>query len=494
MLLIRACGTIDHLNDAARHQLAQGGAETPQVQNWLSYWPAGEQTKVHLAIAAAGRGEITRLQAICPTQTGAPRWWDVTLAKVANSQRLLVLVRDVTEFKLAEQRQSQARRLESIGRLTSGIAHDFNNLLTVVMSASESLAAPDCAVDERQALADTCLEAAERGADLVGRLLSFSRRDARPSEATDATAVMQAVSLLVKRTIPEEIALSVEIPQRLFYCQADRAELESALLNLCINSRDAMPDGGAIDLTAEAIDLDAKEASALNVKPGGFARFQVRDTGQGMAREVLDHAIEPFFTTKSAKGGSGLGLSSVHAVAEQSGGAFSLISRPGQGATACLYLPLAERATQPELGLTIAEPSLDGAHVLVVEDDAQVQAMAIRQLRDLGFRTSKASDGAAALIELTRHADIAVLLTDLHLPNGISGMELAARARKAQPDLRVLFTSGDLESWTPASAAGKDRFLAKPYRRAGLAEAVTECLAQYMPGRRPRRAGKARAA
>jgi signal transduction histidine kinase/ActR/RegA family two-component response regulator len=487
VLLLGLDGRIEHMNGAGLAQFDIADLSAHVGVKWLSLWPRAEQAKVKAAVVKAKLGQSARFQGVCPNGQGLERWWDVVVGSVANANNasgfgLLVLFRDITALKAADERQAQSRRLEAIGRLTGGVAHDFNNLLTIVMSASEALV--DSLQDDgvRRQLAEVSLEAAERGADLVRRLLAFSRPQPANAQSIDCAEMIATVGPLVRRTIREDIELKTASPPRLMYCRADRAELESALINLCINARDAMPRGGVLEVGVEAVDLCAVEADRLGLRPGGYAVFAVRDTGVGMPQAILDRAIEPFFTTKASSGGTGFGLSTVHGFAERHEGKLLLRSTEGKGATVSLYLPLTDQATQAELMFSGADTPLIQRHILLVEDDEQVRGQAARTLGELGYRISQACDGREALRVLAASDDIDLMMTDLRMPNGMSGRELAAFAKMARPRVKVLFTSGYLEEFAPSHPDRPSNFLAKPYRRAQLAAAVAEALSRYDAG------------
>jgi nitrogen-specific signal transduction histidine kinase/CheY-like chemotaxis protein len=394
----------------------------------------------------------------------------VALAPVANggSARILAVLRDITLFKRQDERQAQSRRLEAIGRLAGGVAHDFNNLLTVILSATEALAEAAPEGDSRR-LAEVSLQAAARGAELIRRLLAFARPVARPADAasatTDVAGAIEAASRLLQRTLPDNIRLETRAPEGLIYCRADRSELENALLNLAVNARDAMPGGGRLSLEAQVRSLGRAEAAALVLKAGDYVVFTVADTGAGMSAETAARAIEPFFSTKTHSGGTGLGLSSVNALAVSAGGALHIRSRLGQGARVELYIPRARTAAQPELDLKPATEQLPPVAVLLVEDDPAVRAETARILRGAGCRVTEAEDAEAALSALSGEAAIDLMITDMDLPFGLDGVTLAEAGRALRPDLKVLFMSGGA---LPAAAD----VLAKPFGRAVLFAAI----------------------
>jgi nitrogen-specific signal transduction histidine kinase/CheY-like chemotaxis protein len=369
-------------------------------------------------------------------------------------------------------RQEQSRRLEAIGRLTGGVAHDFNNLLTVMLSALETLADAELEPEDRR-LAEVSLEAAQRGADLIRRLLAFARPSARSAQggeaaSADAGAAVEATARLLQRTLPECVALEAKAPEGLIYCRAERSELENVLLNLCVNGRDAMPEGGRLSLTATTCAVDRVAARRLGVKPGDYALFTVQDTGIGMSPETRARAIEPFFSTKTNAGGTGLGLSAAHSLAVGSGGALDIASRLGHGARVDLYIPRSRTAAQAQLDLGPHPAASLACDVLLVEDEAPVRAETARLLRAMGCRVAEAADAEDAMTALAGGEAIDLMITDMGLPFGLDGKALAEVARSLRPDLRVLFTSGGPE----AAAGGRADFLPKPFGRAALSAAV----------------------
>jgi signal transduction histidine kinase/CheY-like chemotaxis protein len=477
---------------ASRAVLAHLGCDAAQLAGlkWASLWPSSERRKVQDATETARGGKIARFQASSPTAEGAPRWWDVIIyplsihaGQLPEGQRMLAVFRNITGLHEGQEKLAQSARLEALGQLTGGVAHDFNNLLTVILGATETLAAELPEGSDHRGLAEVSLQAAERGADLVRRLLAFCRHQSLEPQSVDCSGMLASVQALAARLLRADIDLRARTASAHLYCNADRAELESALLNLCINARDAMPSGGAIGLEAEGVLLAGRAARQLGLTPGPFVMFTVRDTGVGMSPEVARRAIEPFFTTKGLAGGNGLGLSTVYGFAQQSGGCLTISSKPRRGTTVRLYLPRAADAVQGQLPLAAALTESEASHVLLVEDDLLVRAQAGRLLSGLGYRVTVADDGPSALAALEGAADISLLMTDMVMPGGMNGRELAVRARRNRPSLRVLLTSGYTEAAAPLGA-GPDigaGFLPKPYRRAQLAEAVSAALSRSQP-------------
>jgi CheY-like chemotaxis protein len=387
----------------------------------------------------------------------------------------------------------QAQRLEAIGQLTGGIAHDFNNLLTIILGNAELLADSLSAEQELRLLAEMTQTAAERGAELTSRLLAFARRQALDPRATDVAALLRGMDGLLHRTLGEQVELEVIHGGGLWQAMVDAPQLESAILNLCINARDAMPGGGRLTIETRNVHLDNDYADAhAEVIPGQYLQIAVSDTGLGMAPDVLARAFEPFFTTKPVGQGSGLGLSMVFGFAKQSRGHVKIYSEPGQGTTVKLYLP---RAFDGE---PMTAPSEDAAEysgserILVVEDDELVRTHVTAQLRDLGYRVVAVKNGPEALEALRQIADIDLLFTDVVMPGGLNGRQLAEQAVRLRPGLPVLFTSG----YTENAIVHHGRLdpgvnlLNKPYRRRDLATKVRKALSPDAgagsAGRRPR--------
>jgi signal transduction histidine kinase/CheY-like chemotaxis protein len=479
VLLLSDDGRVSHAAPTQATLAAAGLPEgfLPRLTGaaWRSLWPKAFRRAAAQALAEAAASGAGRFQAPLVGADGEQRWFDVTLAPVANAAPgrapgragSLAVLRDISALKQDDERQAQSRRLEAIGRLAGGVAHDFNNLLTVILSAAESLI-EGAETGETRALAETSLEAAERGAELIRRLLAFARPQARsaPGAASaDAGAAVDAAARLLQRTLPGDIALDVRVPAGLVYCRADRGELDNALLNLCVNARDAMPRGGRIALQAELRTLDRVAAAALGVKPGGHVLFTVEDDGLGMSPETAARAAEPFFSTKAAAGGTGLGLSAANSLAVAAGGALSIRSRLGEGTRIELWIPRAKAATQGQLDLAPAAAGAPACDVLLVEDDLAVRAEAARLLAALGCRVTAAEDAEGAMDALTGSGAIDLMITDIGLPYGLDGRALAEAARALRPDLKTLFTSGYGE---PPAAD----FLPKPFGRAALAAAI----------------------
>jgi two-component system, cell cycle sensor histidine kinase and response regulator CckA len=374
-----------------------------------------------------------------------------------------------------EARVARAERLETVGQLAGGIAHDFNNLLAVIANYAGFLAktvepGSRAAEDVEQILA------ASRGAnELTRRLLLFSRRRAGNPEVIDLTTVVADTQQLLERALGEHIELRTEVEPGLWSVLADRSQLEQVLMNLAINARDAMPDGGALRIGARNVRLATGEVQGIE---GEAVEVVVADTGAGMPEAVLDRAFEPFFSTKPAAEGRGLGLATVYGIVRGAGGRVELRSRPGRGTTVTVHLPASRRPPDAgEVGEAAAAATGSGEQVLLVEDREAVRVLTERILGDAGYRVRTASDGADALARYDGAGDFDVLVTDVVMP-GVSGQELADVLRERRPGLPVVFVSGYTEDHVVEDARrdGATAFVEKPFSADELLHAVRAVL------------------
>jgi PAS domain S-box-containing protein len=420
-----------------------------------------------------------------PPQAGAPareaRRRMVSFYPVRTRAEIIgvgLIAIDVTEQRRVEEQLRQAQKMEAIGNLTGGMAHDFNNLLGVIIGNLDMLRDQLDEPDTKE-LAMEALNAALRGADLTQSLLAFARRQPLRPRAIEVNALVGATVKLLSRLLGENIEISFMPGRNVHPVIADRAQLEAALTNLATNARDAMQNGGRLMIATANRYLDEDYAAEHpEVVPGDYAVIEVTDSGTGIAPEVIGRIFDPFFTTKSQAQGSGLGLSMVFGFVKQSGGHVSVYSELGKGTTFRLYLPPADR--EPAERQTRAEPA--GANggderILVVEDNAAMRRIAMRQLAGLGYRVLGAENGAAAL-ELLEQESFDLLLSDVVMPGGMSGFELAKIARQRWPDLNILLTSGFPEAKLNGDRSGVDglRLLSKPYRQEDLALLLREIL------------------
>ncbi len=372
----------------------------------------------------------------------------------------------------------RAQRLEAVGQLTGGIAHDFNNLLQVILGNAELLADHLRDAPKARALAEMTRTAAERGADLTHQLLAFARRQTLAPQATDIRALLQGMKQLLQRTLGGHIDVSFNLKDDLWPAMVDAAQLEGAVMNLCINARDAMPAGGTITVDAANIDIDGRTARPEDLAPGPYVMLSVADTGCGMDATTLARAFEPFFTTKDAVRGTGLGLSMVYGFVKQSRGHITLHSEQGRGTVVRLYLPRADTPPAPHANnMDGAELARGGERILVVEDDELVLEHVRSLLERLGYRVVTARSGEQALQAL-RNGRFDLLFTDVMMSGGMNGKALADAARRLQPGLPVLFTSGYADSaLAPADRADAAvELISKPYRQQELAARLRNIL------------------
>jgi PAS domain S-box-containing protein len=419
-------------------------------------------------------------------KNGKHRWFlDTAVPRFAPDGRYLghmgVLI-DVDEHRQLHQQLLQAQKMEAVGQLTGGIAHDFNNLLTVILGYTEILAATPTVNGAQRRQIEMIDEAATRASELTRRLLAFSRRQALEPQKVDLNRLVRNVEAMLHRTLGESIEIECVLAGGLWPCFVDPAQVEAAILNMAVNARDAMPKGGK--LMIETVNTRLGEeyaASNADVTPGQFVLLAMTDTGSGMTPEVQAHAFEPFFTTKEVGKGTGLGLSMVYGFVKQSGGHVKIYSELGHGTVIKIYLPRADLLSE-EAALAAKPDSkplpVGSEKILVVEDDQMVRDYVVLQLNSLGYDVIEAPNGPTALERLAAAADVQLLLTDMVMPGGLSGRELADEAKRRRPGLKVLFISGYPEN----SVIHQGRLdpnvdlLAKPFGIRALASKVRAAL------------------
>jgi nitrogen-specific signal transduction histidine kinase len=360
--------------------------------------------------------------------------------------RVIVSARDITERRLLEEQLRQSQKMEAIGQLTGGIAHDFNNMLAIVMGSLD-MARRRLATGTSEGLQkwiDNAAEGATRAATLTSRLLSYSRRQPLDPRVLDVNALVSGMSQLLRQTIAETVEIETVLAAGLWKVFADPGQVENCLVNLAVNARDAMPEGGRITIETRNADLDDRYASLQSdVRPGQYTMVSVTDTGSGMSPDVIERAFEPFFSTKAPGKGTGLGLSQIFGFVKQSNGHVAIYSEVGHGTTVRLYLPrhAGAAAAAPVAPGLAATPPASGELILVVEDEPAVRRVSVQALQELGYRTLSAEDPAHALKLLADDGGIALLFTDVVMP-GMTGRQLADQARLTRPDLKVLYTTG----------------------------------------------------
>ncbi|HEX7817487.1 response regulator [Dyella sp.] len=498
--LLSVDGTVLDANSASLDSILATRDEVIGKPFWATPWFAQTQdmpAQVRQMVTTATQGGEVRQEIAIELPTGR-RSFDFSMRPLRNVAGNIVAIVseavETTERRAAEEALRQSQKMEAVGQLTGGIAHDFNNLLTVIRGNIEMVRGRV----ERQAGSDTlplraldnALRGTERAAALTQRLLAFSRRQPLQPRALDLNRLVVGMSELMRRSLGETVELVVNAGHGLWRAEADPNQLEAAILNLAVNARDAMPDGGRLVIETANVLLDRDYlAQQPDVLIGPYVCIAVTDTGSGMSAETLARAYEPFFTTKEVGRGTGLGLSMVYGFIRQSNGHMQIESEPDRGTTVKLFLPrlLRETAADDDEPVNVAPPSGSGGEtILVVEDDEDVRTYSVEYLRSLGYRVLEAADGPSALALLERDgAEVRLLFTDVVMP-GMSGRELAVRARERHASLRVLYASG----YTRDVIAQSDRLdpditiVAKPFSQATLATMVREALDRDARGSR----------
>ena len=481
-----ASGTWQAVNPAWTRVLGWADHElVGRTFDWLL--GEGERTTAEILATLNARGETTfenRLR----TRAGELRALAWTL--VAHEGELYAVARDVTEQRereaalvRAEEQLRQSQKMEAVGHLTGGIAHDFNNLLNGIAGwlAVLQLRVSQGRLEDLDRYIGLARNAARRAATLTHRLLAFSRQQTLAPRAVSIERLVRDMEDLIRRSVGPSVRLDTRFVPGTWPALVDPNQLENALLNLCINARDAMPEGGAIEVRTANRLLDDRDAVALHVAPGAYLELSVTDTGVGMTPEVLSRAFDPFFTTKPAGRGTGLGLSMVYGFAQQSGGTVHITSEVGAGTTVALFLPRHEgEVDEPDAPSAQQAPRHGGIGytVLIVDDEPTVRLLVAEILRDYGYTTIEAADAAGALPVLRSNTRIDVLVTDVGLPGGLNGAGLAAAARSVRPDLRVVFITGyadhaPLDTGLPSRTA----IVRKPFEPDALALHVHELIA-----------------
>ena len=418
-------------------------------------------------------------------KTGQWRVLESTASAVRNKngdvEKLIIVNRDVSDRRLLERQLLQAQKMEAIGRLSGGVAHDFNNLLGVIIGYAEVLEEEADASDAHRESVDQILKAGRQAASLIRQLLAFSRQQVLEPKIVDVNAIVRDTEKMLHRLIGEDIELVTQLDSELSKIKVDQGQLEQALINMAVNARDAMPNGGQLRIETDNFEMDELAAGKYQypVLVGSYVRLTISDDGAGMNSETLARAFEPFFTTKEKGKGTGLGLAMVYGFVKQSGGYIDLTSELGVGTCIRIYLPQVEQARGKSETVIIPEESFAGkGTILVVEDDAPLRNLTVRHLRSFGYRVLDAQDAASALaVSSASNESIDLLFTDVVLPK-INGRALANLLIEQRPALRVLFTSGYTgQSIEKGNILEENcHFLPKPYTRALLAQKVREVL------------------
>jgi PAS domain S-box-containing protein len=457
-----------------------------RTSRWLEHPDDGGTTRAQ--VAKLGRDDTTvRFESRFRHKEGSYRWLSWT--GVSDEDHIYAVARDVTaeraaseRLKATEEALRQSQKMEAVGQLTGGIAHDFNNLLTGIVGSLDLMQTrlDQGRTDNVARYIAAAMTSANRAAALTHRLLAFARRQPLIPKSVDANQLVVSLEDLLRRTIGEAIDLEIVASADLWFPLCDPNQLESALLNLAINARDAMPNGGKLIIATENARLDGLNADAPALSPGDYIRISVTDTGTGMSAEVVARAFDPFFTTKPIGQGTGLGLSMIYGFARQSNGHVMIDSVPGRGTSVRLYLPRHHGDVSAERtpSAVAAEHAATGETVLVVEDEAVVRGVIVEMLHDRGYRTLEAVDGPSGLRILQRGERVDLVVTDVGLP-GMNGRQLADQARESRPDLKILFMTGYAEN-----AAIADGFLqpgmemiTKPFDLDNLSRRIRDIIA-----------------
>ena len=495
------------LIEANRAPLKAAGIEAEDVLGrpfWEAYWWAYDpavQARLREAVAEAAAGKLVRYDVPVRMAGGVLVTIDFQISPLRDSEGIIThfipsgvvveervqaeaelrrlnaeleqrVARAVEERQQAQEALRQSQKLEAMGQLTGGVAHDFNNLLSPIIGGLDLLQRRGLGDERTQRTIGGALASAERAKTLVQRLLAFARRQPLQPTAVDLSALVSGMAELVASTSGPRVKVRVELPSEIPPVKADPNQLEMAILNLAVNARDAMPDGGS--LTISAVEEELARGSGLKLKPGRYVRLCVADTGVGMDEAVLARAIEPFFSTKGIGKGTGLGLSMVHGLAAQLGGGLEIQSKPGVGTNIELYLPVADAVPPDRAAAAEAEVATQTGTALLVDDEELVRASTADMLSDMGYRVIEAVSAEQALKRLADEPGIHLVVTD-HLMPGMTGTDLAREVQERRPGLPVLVISGyaDVDGIAPHLPR-----LTKPFRQADLAAALAAMLAQ----------------
>ncbi len=494
MYVLDTAGTVTSWNAGAQF-IKQYRTDEIVGRHFSCFYTADDQAagKPADALATASRDGIYQEEGWRVRKDGSLFMADVVINPILDRQERLVgfakMTRDITRRKQADADLEQARaalaqsqKMEAVGQLTGGIAHDFNNMLTAILGSLELLkTGKDEFTPATKRLLRVMQHASERGAHLIARLLTFSRKQTLAPAVTDVNRLVADMAELLRRTIGESVSIETRLGERLWMVFVDPNQLESALLNLAVNARDAMPRGGTLSIETGNTVLDENFARQhCNLSAGEYIFIAVKDNGSGMTQEVLQHAFDPFYTTKGVGRGTGLGLSQVYGFVKQSDGHIEVASAPGRGTTITMYFahPDVMGVSEPPAVRPDAEPVPEGNEtILIVDDDDDVRTFSTGAARYLGYTVLDAADAASALAMLNANQDIRLLFTDVGLP-GMSGRDLATAALAQRPDLKIVFTSGYART-TIVRLGLFDRgvrLLPKPYRLLDLAQALRQGL------------------
>jgi signal transduction histidine kinase/CheY-like chemotaxis protein len=389
------------------------------------------------------------------------------------TRKMSGVIMDVTDRHEIEERLNQAQKMEAIGQLTGGVAHDFNNLLTAIVGNLDMISRAPGDASRVERLARTALQAASRGGELTQKLLAFARKEVAQPETVNPNHLLTDFRDLLQRALGETIELETQLDATLDPVRLDPGQFQSAILNLCGNARDAMPEGGKLKISTRNMRIHEESTLYPDARPGAYVVVSIADTGAGMEEGTLARAFEPFFTTKGVGSGTGLGLSQVYGFCRQTGGFARITSNVGRGTTVEMYLPRShDRPERAASGLILPlRRAAEGEVILVVEDDPAVLEMAVESLTDLGYQTLTAEDAQSALSILRSNARIDILFSDVVMPGGMNGVQLSVEAKRLRAELKVLLSSGYTGAALGSAGLPDDMpILTKPYRREDLAK------------------------
>ncbi len=474
----------DAMRRSPRHdQIFGHGTPLPAwgLETTLDHFVAEDRDAVADAFAQAkAMGTIEFERRIRRAGDDAVRWLHVkgrTYYDAGTPIRIAGVVADITDRRAVEEQLRQAQKMEAVGQLTGGIAHDFNNLLMIIGGSLDLLGRRLPDDDRTGRLIDAARQGVARGAKLNQQLLAFSRRQNLRMEVVSVDDLIPSFEHLLDRAVGEMVTVRIQRGAGLWLCPTDPHQLETAILNLAINARDAMPNGGTLTLATGNRVVDHQTAASWGAAGGDYVVVSVSDTGTGMPPEILARVFEPFFTTKAVGEGTGLGLSQVYGFAKQSNGFVTIDSEPGRGTTVVIHLP---RSDLPKAAAAAGPVAAAGAQgrgtILVVEDDPGVRAVTGSMLRDLGYDVREADTALAALDSLGRGGPVDLVFSDVIMPGGMNGVELARELARRRPGLPVLLTSGYTAQRFPTAMAEDLQVLRKPYTLHDLSLAITEAL------------------
>lgn len=449
-----------------------------KLSNYIKLHPDGTRNSVGqnlLSMVAVDSSNVTK-----PVEVA------FSITRSRDEISVTCLIRDMSDRARLETQLLQSQKMDAIGKLTGGMAHDFNNLLGVIMGNLDLATLEMHKNSEVYKRLDIARKAAERGADLTQRMLAVARRQPLQPKPVDINVIISEMADMLPRTLGPDIEMKYDAKEEIPNVLVDPSGLENAFLNLAINARDAMPNGGRFYITTDVVHLteDSPLAHQEDMHPGSYVQIAVTDTGEGMSPEIMARVFEPFFTTKDRDKGSGLGLAMIYGFTKQSGGSIQIYSERGVGTTIELFLPVShEKALAPSSRReNNTDHEITAKHsekILVVDDEYELLEVTVNYLQSMGFEVLAATDGYQALLTLEKNPDIEVLLTDIVMPGGLNGVELAKKAREQSPAMKILYMSG-FPSGVIADKSGADLdapLIIKPYSRQKLASALDELLA-----------------